>query len=677
VSVNRPLSEFVAEATEIVERLSHDLLALDERRGEEPDPDTLNSVFRSAHSLKGLASLFGQDRIAKLAHVLEDGLDALRLGRITASDALLDAFIDGIEVLGGLIGMASRGEEQGAAVDHADGLIQHLELLLGQNGGAPRGDPLKELALDPAVLHVLTEYEEHRLRENIKKGVTLYKVRAVFKLDDFDVKLAAMAAALKPIGEVISTLPSSQVSDETSIGFDLIVGCGKTLVELQAVLVPFGAQAALLSASVAPRARPSAPPPPGQSIGPVVASPEVSLRSLSQTVRVDIGRLDRLMSSVGDLLLTRSNIARFADLARAAGAATLPKLWSQELAREARVLERKLDELQKGILEVRMVPLGQVFERLARLVRRLLREGGKEIDFELAGGDVELDKLIVEELSDPLMHLLRNAIDHGIESPEKRLALGKPKRGRVRLKAQSVGNHVVIELGDDGAGMDDERIRDEAVQRGILTSEKADAVDRRELLNLVFLPGFSTRRQVSELSGRGVGLDVVKTNIARLSGLIDIVSERGEGTTFVLTLPLTLAIIRALVVQASGRTYAVPLNSVVEIVAVKPSELRTVEHRQVLSVRGQTVPFVRLAQLFHLPLVPVEQHYVVLVGLAQHRLGIAVDALIGQQDVVTKPLSPRLRDVPGLAGATDLGDRRAVLVLDVPSLVTEMVRPQA
>ncbi len=383
------------------------------------------------------------------------------------------------------------------------------------------------------------------------------------------------------------------------------------------------------------------------------------------------------MSSVGDLLLTRTNIARFAEIARASGPAALPKLWSQDLLRESRALERKLDELQKGILEVRMVPLGQVFDRLARLVRRLLRDGSKEIDFEISGGDVELDKVIVEELSDPLMHLLRNAIDHGIEAPAKRLAAGKGRRGRVLLRARSQGNHVIIEVGDDGAGMDDDRIRDEAIRRGLVTSEKAKDLERRELMNLAYLPGFSTRKQVSELSGRGVGLDVVKTNLARLSGLIDIVSERGEGTTFVLTLPLTLAIIRALVVQSSGRTYAVPLNSVLEIVAVKPSELRTVEHRQVLSVRGQTVPFVRLSQLFELPPAPVEQHYVVVVGLAQHRLGLAVDALLGQQDVVTKPLSQRLKDVRGLAGATDLGDRRAVLVLDVPALVSEIIRPQA
>lgn len=671
MSEKRPVSEFVAEATEIVEGLSRELLVLDEHRGEEPEPDRLNAIFRAAHSLKGLASLFGQDRIARLAHVLEDALDALRLGKISADDALMDAFIDGLDVLSGLLAMASRGESEGPPAERALVLAQHIETLVAPPP-AKEADPLEKLGIDASVLHVLTEYEEHRLRENVKKGVTLYKVRAVFKLDDFDQRLGALNAGLKPIAEVVSTLPSAQASDETSIAFDLLVACKKSAAELEQVIAPFGATQALLSASTAPPPRPSAP------MAPSTLPPsEVSLRSLSQTVRVDIGRLDRLMAAVGDLLLTRSNIQRFAEAAKTAGSGALHPLWAQELSREARALERKLDDLQKGILEVRMVPLGQVFDRLARLVRRLLRESGKEIDFETSGGDVELDKLIVEELSDPLMHLLRNAIDHGIEAPAKRQAAGKPRRGKVRLRATSQGNHVVIEVGDDGAGMDEARIRDEAVARGLVSEGKASELPRSELLNLVFLPGFSTRRQVSEMSGRGVGLDVVKTNLQRLSGLIDIVSEPGHGTTFVLTLPLTLAIIRALVVQASGRIYAVPLNSVLEIVAVRPSELRTVEHRQMLSVRGQTVPFVRLSQLFKLPPAEVEQHYVVLVGLAQHRMGLAVDALLGQQDVVTKPLSARLKDVPGLAGATDLGDRRAVLVLDVPALVSEMMRPQA
>jgi two-component system chemotaxis sensor kinase CheA len=295
----------------------------------------------------------------------------------------------------------------------------------------------------------------------------------------------------------------------------------------------------------------------------------------------------------------------------------------------------------------------------------------------VSGGDVELDKLIVEELSDPLMHLLRNALDHGVETPDRRIAQGKDARGIIRLKAQQLGNQVQIEVGDDGAGMDEGRIKQVAIERGLVSREATDEMERRDLLNLVFQPGFSTRKDVSELSGRGVGLDVVKTNLARLSGLIDIDSRRGEGTRFQLTLPLTLAIIRALVVGVADRTFAVPLNSVTEIVSVKPSELRTIERREVLDVRGQTLPFVRLSRIFGLQEVPVERHFVVVIGLAQERLGLAVDALLGQEDIVTKPLGGRLRGVPGIAGATELGDRRAVLVLDVAALVEELKRPHA
>jgi two-component system chemotaxis sensor kinase CheA len=407
-------------------------------------------------------------------------------------------------------------------------------------------------------------------------------------------------------------------------------------------------------------------------------SPETSLRSLTQTVRVDISRLDGLMNSIGELLLIRSNIDRLAEAARnSSGVNALPKFWGHELQREARALERKLDELQKGVLDVRMVPLGQVFDKLARLMRRLVRESGKEADFDIAGGDVELDKLIVEELSDPLMHLLRNALDHGIELPDVRRAQGKSGRGLIRLKAQQRGNHVVIEVGDDGAGLDEARIRQVAIARGLVTEEQTEEMERADLLNLVFQPGFSTRADVSELSGRGVGLDVVKTNLARLSGLIDTDSRRGLGTTFVLTLPLTLAIIRALMVTASNRMYAVPLNSVLEIVSVKTSELSTIERREVFDVRGQTLPFIRLARVFGLEEQPRAQHFVVIVGLAQQRVGLAVDELAGQQDIVTKPLGGRLRAVPGISGATELGDRRAVLVLDIGSLMDELLRPRA
>ncbi|WIG98234.1 chemotaxis protein CheA [Myxococcus sp. SDU36] len=771
---SKALAEFVAEATEILDALARDLLVLDERRGHEADPDLVNGIFRAAHSLKGLSGLFGQERISRLAHGTEDLLDRLRLGKLLLDGAVLDALIEVLDAFQALLGEAAHGTE-------SEGLSARVETMAARMAsmGAPaevaEDDPLDRLELEAQVRSVFTEYEEHRLRENVRRGVALWRVRAAFDLSDFDKGLAELNARLKPLGEVISTLPSAQPGGAHGIAFDLIFGAQVdpasletglkgTPAELSALTVRPAAAAAtsaLLQAaqpvaagrSTSPksggkkkkgvRATPAALPPeaqqpllpqgaedresgplewptsdadlpadaggapspphvPGPSSVPVVAylqgaakatpkglsvapalpagapvgpqatlTADTSLRSLTQTVRVDIGRLDGLINMVGELLLIKANLQRLAESARQDGAVALSKLFGQELARETRGLERKLEALQEGLLEARMVPVGQVFDKLARLVRRITREAGKEIELAISGGEVELDKLIVEELSDPLMHLIRNAIDHGVESPDARLAAGKPRRAVVGLRAEQKGNHVVIEVSDDGAGIDEVRVREVAITRGVITFSQAQELSRRELLNLIFQPGFSTARSVSELSGRGVGLDVVKNNLGNLSGIIDVWSERGRGTAFHLTLPVTLAIIRALLVGVSGRTYAVPLNSVLEIISVQPRDIRTVERREVLDLRGQTLPFVRLARMFALPERPVSRHFVVVVGLAQERLGIAVDELHGQQDIVTKPLGGRLQSVRGISGATDLGNRRTVLVLDVAALMEE------
>lgn len=688
----RALSEFIAEANEILETLGRELLSLEESGLEQADPDRLNAVFRAAHSLKGLSAMFGLESISRLAHRAEDLLDALRLGKTAHGQALLDALGQTVDVLQSMLGEASRGEDSTELKEQAEVLGAELQALAA-GAGPESADVLDQVGIDPMVRAVFTEYEEHRLRENVKKGVGLWKVRAVFSLEDFDTRLARLNSGLKPLGEVISTLPSSQPGDDASIAFDLIFGSARPKSELEQHLTEGATLSPLTDRplTIVPPAPPLGRKPPlwddvslggaalpsPSSISRVSAAEPPSLRSLTNTVRVDIGRLDGLMNSIGELLLIRSNIERLSDAARQASGPALPKLWGQELQREVRALERRLDELQKGVLDVRMVPLGQVFDKLARLMRRLVRESGKDVVFDVSGGDVELDKLIVEELSDPLMHLLRNALDHGAERPEARTKQGKPARATIGLVARQQGNHVIIEVRDDGAGLDEARIRVVAVERGLVTREQTEEMERRELLNLVFQPGFSTKRDVSELSGRGVGLDVVKTNLQRLSGLIDITSRRGEGTTFTLTLPLTLAIIRALMVKVSGRTYAIPLNAVLEIVSVKDEELRTIERREVIEVRGQTTPFIRLARVFGLEEEPRRVHSVVLVGLAQQRLGLAIDELLGQQDIVTKPLSGRLRGIPGISGATELGDRRAVLVLDIGALMEELLRGQA
>jgi two-component system chemotaxis sensor kinase CheA len=391
-------------------------------------------------------------------------------------------------------------------------------------------------------------------------------------------------------------------------------------------------------------------------------------------VRVDIHKLDRLMNVVGELVLIRSSLAALAEKHKAE--AGEPQL-SGGLQLLTRALERKLAELQAGILEVRMVPLEGVFDKLARMVRKLAREVGKEIDFVVAGGEVELDKLIVEELSDPLMHLIRNAIDHGIEPAEARLRAGKPEAGRVKLVASQRGNHVQLVVEDDGAGLDEDRIRQVARERGLGDAQALADLSRRELLNLVFAPGFSTARTVTSLSGRGVGLDVVKTNIAELSGIIDLSTTRGLGTRFEITLPVTLAILRALVVAVSGRTYAIPLNSVLEILETRADEVRTLSTREVISLRGSTLPLLRLGSFFHLDgAPPPARFFVVVVGLAQERLGIAVDDLVRQQDIVVKGLGRALSGVRGIAGATDLGNRQTVLVLDVGAIMEEVIAPE-
>lgn len=706
-------SEFVAEATEILETLGRDLLVLDKGRGQGSNPALVNGIFRAAHSLKGLASMFGEQRIAQLAHQSEDLLDRLRLGRLQLTDQVLDALIESLDVLQSLLGETAKAEQTDSTTESARQIAERLQdLNVGTDGAR---DELDQLDLDPQVRSVFTEYEEHRLRENLREGRAVWKVRALFDLADFDQGLMRLSAKLKSMGEVISTLPSAEPGEGSGIAFDIIFGTLANGDRLKAALTglptsldalfqqpaterpepplpeatevttlpPSAAQdrirapdetmAKLIELPQASRAHPEDRPPPADR---TKAEGTPAPGSLNQTVRVEIGRLDSLMDAVGELHLIKANLQRLAEAAQQRGRVLQPMMWGQELQRESRLLERKLDELQKGILEVRMIPLGRVFEKLARMVRRIARESGKEVDFLISGGEVELDKLIVEALSDPLMHIVRNAIDHGTEMPEERLAQGKTARAEISVRAMQKGNRVLIAIGDDGRGIDAERVREVALRTGLITADRAAEMTDRELRNLIYVPGFSTAPRVSELSGRGVGLDVAKTNIARLSGSIETVTESGKGSTFTITVPETLAIIRALVVSVSGRVYAVPLNAVAEITTVAETEVRTVERREVVRLRGRTIPFARLARVFRIPEKPRKRYFVVVVGLAQERLAIAVDELLGQQDVVIKPLGGRLRNIPGIAGATDLGDRSAVLVLDLGAILEEVIKPE-
>jgi two-component system chemotaxis sensor kinase CheA len=644
------------------------------------DPDLLNDIFRAVHTLKGLAGMFGMLNLSNLAHALENLLDDLRLGRVDITQEALDVLFDGVERIQRIL--ASDDQHTAADVsDFAESVDRVAEL------SEPETDALSEFDLGESVLSVLTEYEEHRLRQNIKQGVALYRLRVSFALASIDTALEDLKARARPIAELITYLPSMGGGNDDLIELEVLLASRTDPAQLReslcsddAVLEAVPRRGSERRATVVPEApdgdaEPSAPTGPGSTPPAAldrVGADALSLRSVANTVRVNIQKLDHLMNVVGELAIVRGAVAQITERLR-----QQPELRSisTELHRITRSFERNLTELQDGILDVRMVPLGQVFDKLARVVRQVARDSKKEIRLEVKGADTEVDKLIVEELSDPLMHLIRNAIDHGVELPQMRREAGKDPVGVLSLIAYQKGNHVLIEVSDDGAGMDPQKLMAKAVQRGLVSAEQSAELSREDVFNLIFLPGFSTSEVVTDLSGRGVGMDVVKTNISKLGGVIDLRSEVGKGTTFTITLPITLAIISALVVRVARQTYAIPLANVQEALMLDPRTIRTVEGREVMTLRGGTLPLCRIKELFRLDDVaytPARQ-FVVVSQLGNRRLGMVVDLLLGQQDIVIKSLGDSLHSVRGFAGATDLGDQSVTLVLDTPQILEEVL----
>jgi two-component system chemotaxis sensor kinase CheA len=337
-------------------------------------------------------------------------------------------------------------------------------------------------------------------------------------------------------------------------------------------------------------------------------------------------------------------------------------------------LERRLTDLQKGVMDIRMIPVGQLFEKMSRIVRKISREQGKKVDLKLFGADTELDKLIIEDISDPIMHIIRNAIDHGIETPEERTRNGKDEKGFIKLSSFQKGNHVVIDVEDDGRGIELDKVKRKALEKGIIQS--IDAVSDRDALDFLFLPGFSTSEKISAISGRGVGMDVVKNNIAAVSGMVDIESRPGCGCRVTITLPITLAIIKALIIETTGRKYAIPITSVLETIMVEHKDILTVERKEVIQLRDSTLPLLHLGSFFEVRggKGNADASYVVVVGVAEKRLGIVVDELLGQQDIVIKSMGETFKGFKGISGAADLGDQRTILVLDVGGIINEATR---
>ncbi len=671
MTLDRSQREFLGEATEIVEALQVGFgrVADDHRRGVQSH-GLLNEVFRHAHSLKGLAGMFGVEPMGRLAHQMETVLDGLRLGRLSIDDELMAILYGCADTFAALLN--SIGEGRGADASAVDALVERITRKV--SGGASTTSTAPDLALSSEALSSLTEYEEHRLRDNVAKGIPVYRVHAPLPFASFEQSLSALTAAVSELGELITSLPSTDASG-THLIFDLLVACERPQAALEAATRPHGAiQVDRVDRRVQASATPAA------TVLPTAADDDiipVTMRQSSDTVRVDIKKLDELMGIVGELVLARGGLNRVtSELKAEIGYRGL----AVDLHRLVRAVERRIADLQLAIMQVRMVPLGQVFDRLSRAVRRIADGVGKEVELHVVGEETELDKLIVEDLVDPLMHLVRNAIDHGLEAPAGRAAAGKPAVGKLEIRAYPRGNQVVIEVIDDGRGIDEVAVKRIALERGLVDEEHIGQMGRRDIWNLVFQPGFSTRREVTSLSGRGVGLDVVKTNIARLSGLVDLESQAGWGTKFTITLPMTLAIIQAVITRSAGRVYALPLASVLEMVAISKRDLCTVEGREMITLRGQTLPLLRLDRVFHPEQAgrnalsdDDEVGYAAVVGLVQHRAALLIDDVLGQQDIVIKGLGAYLAGVRGIAGATHLGDHETILVLDVAALMQDLI----
>jgi two-component system, chemotaxis family, sensor kinase CheA len=661
-SDNKNIKDFLAEAEDILETATQSILAIETGQAQgKPAPEQVNALFRAIHSFKGLAGMFGLKAPSEVSHKLEFLLDEMRLGKVALSREALDVLFEAVALLGRLVQQAGGQQEP----EDTAFMMERIEGMLRAKPDAGQERSLHSLIdIDRGLLQVLTEYEEYRLKENVRERKNLFTVKANFELTDFESGIKTLNDELKKNAEIVCTLPTANPAG-AGIAFTIVAGTARSQAELAAAVTLPNVTITAVHYLDAPK-----PEEQRQDAGP--------LKSVSNTVRVDIYKLDSLMNIVGEMHLLKNIIGRIVRETR-----NIPAFGrlSADLHKTHRGLERKLNDLQEGILEVRMVPIGQIFTRLTQMVRKYAREAGKEIDLQLSGEETELDKLMIEDIADPLMHLIRNAIDHGIELPEVRRQRGKPEQGVVRLSAFPKGNHVVISVEDDGAGIDPESILKTAVAKGVLGQDHGldpDA-DRKEILDLILLPGFSTRETVTEISGRGVGMDVVKKNISKLSGMIDIKTEIGEGSLFTLTLPITLAIIKALVVEAGGHVFAVPLSSVLEIIQATEDQVETVETREVMAIRDETVPLLRLHQAFNLPRTAVGSSlYLIIVGLAERRLGIVVDVLRDQQEIVIKPLGKRLSNLAGIAGATELGDRRGVvLVLDVESLMEGVLKKSA
>lgn len=658
---------FCQEAEELIQQLDTGLLAL-EQDGE--DLEALQHTFRAAHTLKGSAGAIGHQRMAGLTHAMETVLDLVRQHRLTITQELTDTLLQAVDALRALNREVLSGSYSGCEPEM---LIQRLEALAAATGvtplaGSKRGGQSQAPAAPPG---------EGTVRITVRIAADCFAPAA---------RALQVLMALEECGQITwSSADMDAIEDyEPTHPLELLLSTSwdpdrlrrqlQHIGDLEEVRIEsHGQPLSAVSAST------SGPAPDAPSAG---AAPEARPQVLPsmpktdlKTVRTSVERLDKLMNLVGELVTDRNRLLQSHALLRAQ---YQEAEGLGELAQAIGHLAAITDELQQEVMRARMLPLEQVFSKFPRVVRDLAREAGKQVTLQISGQETELDRSVIEEISDPLLHLLRNAVDHGIELPEERRAAGKPESGLITLAGRSEGNHIVITVADDGRGIDPQQVRQAALARGLISAEAAGRMTEEECLDLIFLPGLSTARRITDISGRGVGLDVVRNNIERLHGAVHVRTRLGMGTTFELRLPLTLAIMPVLLVALGRDTYCVPLTSVTEVLRVEPRQIHRVDHSELVLWRGRTLPLLRLRQHFRLqePSAMADGHDsatgsfpVVAARWGEEHVGLVVDRLMGQQEIVIKNLGRLIGQPPGISGAAILGNGSVALILDVPGLV--------
>jgi two-component system chemotaxis sensor kinase CheA len=679
---------FLVESQELLDALMPDLMQL-ETAGD--DMDLMNRIFRGFHTIKGTSGFMGFDSITVITHHAEDLLNKLRRSELTITMDMVDVLLEVHDWIQLLVKNLSMGDD--SPVDYSQTLARleavinpsaeklsaskkeekppsAIQSVLADTSMKGAGDFTDEqlAQIQAAFAEINSEFAKEISQESSSAAshsaldAVLNNTSITQNPGDFtEDELAMIQAAFAEINTDFSANKESKTIEKPSELPQQIVESTK-----ETTSVEYNEQSKETSAKATPVAA-TKPTPQMAAAKAAPATPS----SADATIRIDVSRVEALMDLSGELVLGRNRLSQISD--------RLKELFDNEhlvaeLLETTSQLDKITTDIQATAMKMRMVPIGKLYQKSPRIVRDLSKEFGKEIELILKGEDTEIDRGIIEELNDPLVHMIRNSCDHGIESPENRVAKGKPAKGTITLDAEQEGNNIVLRISDDGNGIDAEKVKAKALEKGVITAEQAAQMSKRELYQLIFAPGFSTAAVVSAVSGRGVGMDVVKTNIQKLKGVIEIESEINKGTTFVIKLPLTLAIIQGLIVQVENETYALPLSNVVEVVALTDENCSTINQKRVIRIRQQVLPLLTLKSELNIPAKPTPStaQYVVVIGLAHQRLGIVVDSLLGQEEIVIKSLGQYLGNIPAIAGSTILGDGRVIMILDIQELVDKV-----